>query len=50
MYSYTQAGLPAAKRLQVNEPVTYVDQNNDRQNTTLTANLDSGYSYNLGAK
>ena len=28
MYSYTQAGLPATKRLQVNEPVTYLDQNN----------------------
>ena len=45
-----QAGLPAAKRQQVNEPVTYVDQNNDRQNTTLTANLDSGYTYNLEGK
>jgi YD repeat-containing protein len=47
MFSYTPAGLPAAKRLQVNEPVTYLDQNSDRQTTTLTANLDSNYIYNL---
>ena len=47
MYSYTQAGLRAAKRLQVNEPVTYLDQNNQRQNTTLTNNLESDYTYNL---
>ena len=50
MYSYTQAGLPATKRLQVNEPVTYLDQNNQRHNTTITANLDSTFTYNgLGA-
>ena len=52
MYSYTAAGvagtgLPAAKRLQVNEPVLYQDQNHQNQHTTLSANLDSTYTYNV---
>jgi RHS repeat-associated protein len=42
MYSYTPAGLPAAKRLQVNQPVT--SQNGGG---TATANLDSTYTYNV---
>lgn len=46
MYICSQAGQPAAKRVQVNEPVTYLDQNNDRQNTTLTFNLNSTFGYN----
>lgn len=46
MYSYTPAGLTATKRLQVNEPVTYLDQNNNRHNTIITANLDTGFTYN----
>jgi len=46
MYSYTAAGtngagLPAAKRLQVNEPGTHA---------TLTANLDSTFTYNSEGK
>jgi RHS repeat-associated protein len=37
MYSYTLAGLPSIKRLQVNEPGTA---------GTMTVNLDSSYMYN----
>jgi hypothetical protein len=46
MYSYSVAGLPVAKRFQVNEPVTYKDINNQTQHITMTANLDSDYTYN----
>ena len=46
MYSYSQAGLPTTKRLQVNEPVAYRDQNNNPKGANLTANLDSAFTYN----
>jgi RHS repeat-associated protein len=46
MYSYSQAGLPAAKRLQVNQLVAYDDVNNHLQHQTVTVNLDSTYTYN----
>jgi RHS repeat-associated protein len=45
MYSYTQAGLPAAKRLQVNEVVYH-----GAPHYTQTANLDSTYTYNNEGK
>jgi RHS repeat-associated protein len=50
MYSYTQAGLPADKRLQVNQLVYYVDNNNHQQHQTVTVNLDSTYAYNNEGK
>ncbi len=46
MYSCSQAGLPAAKRLQVNQVVHYDDINNRLQHKSVTANLDSTYTYN----
>jgi hypothetical protein len=46
MYSYTQAGLPATKRLQVNETVGYVDRNNQHHSSAVTANLDTVFTYN----
>ena len=46
MYSYSRAGLPAAKRLQVNQLVAYDDINNHLQHQTVTVNLDSTYTYN----
>ncbi len=46
MYSYFQSGLPAAKRLQANQLVAYNDINNHLQHQTVTANLDSTYTYN----
>jgi RHS repeat-associated protein len=46
MYSYSQAGLPTAKRLQVIQPIGYLDENNHLQQSTMTTNLDSGYGYN----
>jgi RHS repeat-associated protein len=45
MYSYSQAGLPATKRLQVNQ-VVHVGS----QHATETANLDSTYTYNNEGK
>ncbi len=45
MYSYTQAGLPAAKRVQVNQTVTLPGGNG-----TATSNLDSTYTYNNEGK
>jgi hypothetical protein len=55
MYSYVApatngAGLPSAKRLQVAEPVYYMDINNQRQQTTVKVNLDSTYTYNNEGK
>jgi RHS repeat-associated protein len=55
MYSYIApgtngAGLPSAKRLQVAEPVYYMDINNQRQQTTVKVNLDSTYTYNNEGK
>jgi RHS repeat-associated protein len=50
MYSYSQAGLPADKRLQVNQLVNYVDNNNHKQQQTVTVNLDSTYAYNNEGK
>ncbi len=47
MYSYTQGGLPAAKRLQVNEWYYWKDTSGIGHNTTITANLDSKYTYNV---
>ncbi len=44
-YSYTQAGLPAAKLLQVNENVSYGGQYG-----TATANIESDYQYNNEGK
>jgi RHS repeat-associated protein len=41
MYSYTQGGLVAAKRLQINETV-----NVGHGNTNVSANLDVAYTYN----
>jgi RHS repeat-associated protein len=51
MYSYTAAGqlgagLPATKRLQVNEPVEYQDINHQNQNQNVVMNLDATYTYN----
>jgi RHS repeat-associated protein len=58
MYSYTQpyalgvspevygGGLTAAKRLQVNQYMTYQDTQGAYHNTTATANLDTTFTYN----
>ena len=45
MYNYTQAGLTAAKRLQMNEWYFYT-LSGVGHNTTLTSNLDSSFTYN----
>jgi RHS repeat-associated protein len=55
MYSYAGptaagAGLPSAKRLQVNEVVYYRDINNQLQHKTVPVNLDSTYTYNNEGK
>ena len=44
MYSYTQAGLPAAKRLQVNQSLAWPNPGGGQ--ATGTRNLDSTYTYN----
>jgi YD repeat-containing protein len=49
MYSYTQAGLPATKRLQVNQHVTWTDSLGTH-NVTATDNFDSTYLYNTEGK
>ena len=46
MYSYTQAGLPAGKRLQVNHLVGWQDSHGVLHQNTGTRNLDSTYTYN----
>jgi hypothetical protein len=46
MYSYTQAGLPAAKLLQVNESLTWTNSQGSGEGATGTANLESTYTYN----
>jgi len=52
MYSYVPfnaagAGLPAAKRLQVNQTISYyIDNQNDTSTQPMTVNLDTNYSYN----
>jgi RHS repeat-associated protein len=51
MYSYTGTGttgtgLPAAKRLQVNQTVEYTNNNNQRENSPVTVNLNATYTYN----
>ena len=46
MYSYTQAGLPAAKRLQVNHLVGWQDSHGVLHQNTGTRNLDTTYAYN----
>jgi YD repeat-containing protein len=51
MYSYTAAGqlgagLPAAKRLQVNQPVAYKNNNNQNEGENVVMNLDATYTYN----
>ena len=51
MYSYTAAGtagagLPAKKRLQVNQPVEYKNNSNQNENENVTMNLDAVYTYN----
>ncbi len=58
MYSYTQpyasniypevygGGLPAAKRLQVSEYMTYQNVQGHYQNATVTGNLDTTFAYN----
>ena len=46
MYSYTQAGPAAIKRIQANEPYTYQDELGHYHSTTLTANLDTSFGYN----
>jgi RHS repeat-associated protein len=55
MYSYTAstaagAGLPSAKRLQVNQMVYYKDINNQTQHKTVAVNLDSTSIYNNEGK
>ncbi len=50
MYSYTQAGLPAAKRLQVNEVLAWKNNQGYNQGGTGTDNLDSTYTYNNEGK
>ncbi len=50
MYSYTQAGLPAAKRLQVNEALVWKNNQGYNQGGTGTDNLDSTYTYNNEGK
>jgi RHS repeat-associated protein len=55
MYSYVAstgagAGLPSAKRLQVNQVVYYQDNNNNTQHGTVTVNLDSTSTYNNEGK
>ncbi len=58
MYSYTQpyaqgtdpevygGGLPSAKRLQVNEYMTYQNVQGRNENATVTGNLDTTFAYN----
>ena len=58
MYSYTQpyasniypevygGGLPAAKRLQVSEYMTYQNVQGHYQNATVSGNLDTTFAYN----
>ena len=46
MFSYTSTGLTAVKRLQVNQPFAYQDQSGHNYNTTVTANLDTTFTYN----
>jgi RHS repeat-associated protein len=50
MYGYTPAGLPAAKRLVVSEPFTYLDQHNNQHQTAVSASLESDYGYNSEGK
>ncbi len=50
MYSYTQAGLPAIKRLQVNQDLFWQDQFGFGHGATLTSNLDASYQYNNEGK
>jgi RHS repeat-associated protein len=49
MYSYTQAGLPAIKRLQVNEAMTW-QYGGFGQSGTGSANFDVSYQYNNEGK
>jgi len=49
MYSYTQAGLPATKRLQVNQTY-YWTVNGYAHQAALTANLDANFTYNNEGK
>jgi len=49
MYSYTQAGLPATKRLQVNQTYYWTVSGNGHQ-AVVTDNLDSTYTYNNEGK
>ena len=51
MYSYTApgtngAGLPAAKRLQVNQAVEYTNNNNQREESPITVDRNATYTYN----
>ena len=50
MYSYTQAGLPSAKRLQVNQLVSWQDSHGTGHQATGTRNFDSTYGYNTEGK
>src|SRR5690348_14012461 len=50
MYSYTVAGLPATKRLQVNESLLWQDKNGFGHGATGSVNLDVGYTYNNEGK
>ena len=45
MYSYTAAGLPTVKRVQVSQPETYQQYNGTTQTQTVTANLDTTLTY-----
>jgi len=50
MYSYTQAGLPATKRMQVNQTYYWKDSNNFGHQGVATANLDGNFTYNSEGK
>jgi hypothetical protein len=46
MYSYTQAGLPATKRLQVNQNYYWTTSGGYGHHQIMTANLDTALTYN----
>ena len=46
LYSYTQAGLPAAKQLQIYQNVAYLNSANQPAQQWVTGDVEAVYSYN----